>query len=59
MFWTYPEPAADRLLFNGLWSGWILIACRLEERDLIADFGDAYILYRKKVPMLIPWKIPR
>ncbi len=59
MIWSYPEPSADRLLFNGLWSGWILIASRLEERDLVADFGDAYLRYRKKVPMIIPWKIPR
>ncbi len=50
---------ADRLLFNGLWSGWILIACRLEERDLVADFGDAYLCYREKAPVILPWKIPR
>lgn len=59
MFWANPNLTADRLLFSSLWTGWILIATLLEERDLIRDFGDVYLQYQKTVPMLIPWKIPR
>ena len=44
----------DRLLHNMLWSTWIVIGARYEERDLVACFGDAYRSYRESVPMLIP-----
>jgi methanethiol S-methyltransferase len=59
MFWSNPDVTADRLLFNVLWTVWICVATVLEERDLTQDFGDAYLQYKKTVPMLIPWKIPR
>jgi protein-S-isoprenylcysteine O-methyltransferase Ste14 len=32
----------------------MLIAIRLEERDLIDIFGEAYVGYRRRVGMLIP-----
>lgn len=34
---------------------YIVVGARLEEEKLIASFGDAYKLYRKRVPSLIPW----
>ena len=49
----------DRLLFNILWSVWVVTATMLEERDLVAAFGDAYRKYQEEVPMIIPWKVPR
>lgn len=58
MFWANPDVTADRLLFNVLWTVWICVATLLEERDLSDEFGDAYLQYKKTVPMLIPWKIP-
>ena len=58
LFWANPDVTADRLLFNILWTAWIYIAMLLEERDLTAEFGEAYLEYKKAVPMLIPWKIP-
>jgi len=58
MIWSYPTLTRDRLLFNLLWSVWIVVATRLEERDLVHDFGDDYRTYQKKVPMLIPYKFP-
>ena len=45
----------DRLLFNFLWTVWIVIGSYLEEIDLIAEFGDAYRDYQKRVPMLVPF----
>ncbi len=54
LFWSYPILTTDRLLFNVLWTIWVVVATVLEERDLADDFGDAYRDYQTKVPMLLP-----
>lgn len=54
MIWSCPDLTLDRLLFNVLWTVWIYIGALLEERDLVANFGEAYRHYQQKVPMLIP-----
>jgi len=51
------EITADRMLFNGMWTLWIIAGAFLEERDLADFFGEAYLRYKKKVPMLIPKSI--
>jgi len=56
MIWSCPHLTADRLLFNVLCTAWIIVGTLLEERDLVAYFGDAYRHYQSKVPMLIPWR---
>lgn len=58
MIWACPDLTRDRLMFNILWSLWIILATRLEERDLVAEFGNQYREYQSKVPMIIPYKIP-
>jgi protein-S-isoprenylcysteine O-methyltransferase Ste14 len=58
LIWSCPDLTADRLLFNILWTVWICVGARLEEADLASDFGQAYDGYRRKVPMLIPWRGP-
>ncbi len=58
MIWSYPVLTIDRLLFNMLWTIWIVIGAVLEERDLIAEFGDDYREYQRNVPMLLPTRIP-
>jgi len=56
MIWSCPDVGADRLLFNGLWTLWIIIGTILEERDLVREFGASYRQYQRTTPMLIPWK---
>jgi methanethiol S-methyltransferase len=53
MIWSYPDLTPDRLLFNILWTLWIVIGAGLEERDLVAKFGDQYRRYQRQVPMFI------
>ena len=58
LLWSSPVISKDRLLLNGLFTIWIFLGARWEERDLVAAFGDAYRRHQREVPMLIPWKIP-
>lgn len=58
LFWSNPVVTADRLLFNILWTVWIVAGTFLEERDLEREFGDLYHRYQEAVPMLLPWRRP-
>jgi protein-S-isoprenylcysteine O-methyltransferase Ste14 len=55
-FWAAPTMTVGHLLFAAVTSAYIVVAIRFEEHDLIAVFGDRYRDYRRKVPMLIPWR---
>jgi protein-S-isoprenylcysteine O-methyltransferase Ste14 len=57
MIWASPDVTADRLLFNVLWTIWMVVGTGLEERDLAAEFGDGYREYQRRVPMLVPWSL--
>jgi protein-S-isoprenylcysteine O-methyltransferase Ste14 len=57
MIWSCPDVSLDRLLFNCLWSTWIVVGTVLEERDLVSSFGMQYRNYQQQVTMLIPWHI--
>ena len=53
-FWGTPVMTAGHLLFAVIMSGYILIAMRYEERDLVEHIGEPYLRYQKEVPALLP-----
>jgi methanethiol S-methyltransferase len=58
-FWAAPTLSQGRLLFASVMTTYILVAVRLEERDLVATFGDQYRSYQEDTPMLLPGRVTR
>lgn len=53
-FWSAPDMTVARLVLAALFTAYVLVAIRFEEKDLIMVHGKAYQRYRESVPMLIP-----
>lgn len=55
-FWATPRMTVGHLVFAIGMTAYILVGVWFEERDLVAAFGEKYVAYRKRVPMLVPWR---
>jgi methanethiol S-methyltransferase len=55
-FWATPVMTVGHLLFAAVTTAYVFVGIFLEERDLVAQFGEQYERYRAQVGMLIPFR---
>jgi protein-S-isoprenylcysteine O-methyltransferase Ste14 len=58
-FWATPRMTIGHALFALGMTLYILAGIRFEEKDLLRSYGQQYAAYRKRVPMLFPWRVRR
>jgi len=54
MLWSHPVMTYGRFLFAAVMTVYIFLAIQFEEQDLEVRYGEAYVAYKRRTPMLIP-----
>jgi len=54
-FWGAPVMSLGHLVFALATTAYMLIAIQFEEHDLVGEFGEVYVAYRRRVSMILPW----
>lgn len=52
--WLGPTMSVNSLVFNIGVTAYFIIGAYFEERNLLRDFGEAYAVYKRNTPFLIP-----
>jgi methanethiol S-methyltransferase len=58
-FWVAPTMTVGHAVLAAGLTAYIFIGITLEERDLLALFGDDYRRYKERVAMIVPWRQSR
>lgn len=58
LVWLAPVMTSGLLALNLGLTAYILVGSQLEERRLVAEFGEAYQAYQRRVPSLLPLRWP-
>jgi protein-S-isoprenylcysteine O-methyltransferase Ste14 len=57
LIWTHQRDlTVVGLIVKGILTVYVVVGTVLEERKLVAEFGDEYRQYQREVSMLLPWK---
>jgi protein-S-isoprenylcysteine O-methyltransferase Ste14 len=52
--WSFPVMTLNLLALNIGMSAYLVIGAYFEERRLVREYGEQYMVYRRQTPMLIP-----
>jgi protein-S-isoprenylcysteine O-methyltransferase Ste14 len=56
LIWAFGDITDVSLVSKVVLTLYVIIGTLLEEKKLIAEFGEKYLAYREQVGMFIPWK---
>ncbi len=54
LLWCSPRMSANQLTVTIAFTLYLFVGALIEERRLVAEFGEAYTAYRSRTPMIIP-----
>jgi protein-S-isoprenylcysteine O-methyltransferase Ste14 len=57
--WTGPVWTPDRLFLATVWTGYCVLGPLLKERRYLALHGETFAAYQRRVPYMLPRRVPR